>query len=84
MSLRLPCPNCGDRSILEFRHGGEIPEVPAGLNDPAARDLDRAWMRTNALGPTAERWFHEAGCRRWFTLVRDTTNDLVIGPPHDG
>jgi sarcosine oxidase, subunit delta len=79
MALRIPCPTCGDRSVLEFRFGGEVPEVPDGITDPAARDLDRGWMRTNALGVVTERWFHEAGCRRWLTLVRDTTDDRVVG-----
>ena len=79
MALRIPCPVCGERSVLEFRHGGEVPAVPDTITDPAERDLDRAWMRTNALGLVTERWFHEGGCRRWLTLVRDTAEDRVIG-----
>jgi heterotetrameric sarcosine oxidase delta subunit len=35
-------------------------------------------MRTNPFGPTIERWFHEFGCRRWFTVERDTARDEVI------
>ena len=29
-------------------------------------------MRDNPKGAFAERWFHAAGCRRWFDAVRDT------------
>lgn len=80
MALRIPCPHCGDRSVFEFRHGGEVPAVPDSITDPAARDIDRGWMRANACGVVTERWFHEGGCRRWLTLVRDTADDRVIGP----
>lgn len=75
--LRLTCPNCGERSVVEFRYG-EIPTVPEGLTDPEARDLDRAFMRTNTEGIVTERWFHEAGCRRWMTVRRDTRTDEVL------
>lgn len=75
--LRLTCPNCGERSVVEFRYG-EIPTVPEGLTDPEARNLDRAFMRTNTEGIVTERWFHEAGCRRWMTVRRDTRTDEVL------
>lgn len=75
--LRLPCPHCGERGVVEFRYG-EIPTVPEDLIDPAARDLDRAFMRTNTEGIVTERWFHEAGCRRWMTVRRDTRTDQVL------
>lgn len=75
--LRLTCPNCGERSVVEFRYG-EIPTVPEGLTDPEARNLDRAFMRSNTEGIVTERWFHEAGCRRWMTVRRDTRTDEVL------
>lgn len=76
--MNIPCPNCGARPIEEFHFGGEIPAVPASRLDPDAADLDRAWMITNAEGPATERWFHEYGCCRWLTLVRDTrTNEIL-------
>lgn len=76
--LRLRCPNCGMRSVAEFRYG-EIPEVPDSITDPGERDLDRAFMHSNVEGIVAERWFHEAGCRRWMTIRRDTRTDEVVG-----
>lgn len=75
--LFLTCPNCGRRSIEEFRYG-EVPTVPESIADPSARDLDRGFFRTNPEGVTVEQWFHEYGCRRWFTVRRDTRTDEVL------
>ena len=80
MSLTLVCPHCGARPIEEFEYA-EIPVVPAALTDPDARDLDRAFMRSNPEGPQAERWFHTFGCRRWLTVRRDTRTDEVLSAP---
>ena len=75
MSLQTPCPHCRRRPVHEFMYG-EVADVPESIADPDARDLDRAFMRSNPAGLTTERWFHVAGCRRWLTLRRDTTSDL--------
>ena len=42
----------------------------------------RAWaewvfVRGNPKGPLDERWCHAHGCRRWFSLRRDTATDQV-------
>lgn len=73
--LQVTCPNCGTRPYEEFRYGSVFPVTPAQITDPDTRQLDAAWMQDNIAGPTAERWFHEAGCRRWFTATRDTRTD---------
>lgn len=78
MSLRIPCPNCGPRSVHEFVHG-EIRRAPEHLTDPDERDLDLAFMHDNVEGVVAERWFHAMGCRRWFEIRRDTTTDRILG-----
>ncbi|MEO5897517.1 MAG: sarcosine oxidase subunit delta [Vicinamibacterales bacterium] len=81
--LLIPCPWCGPRDETEFKYGGQ-----AGIACPA--DLHRLddlewgrflFFRDNPKGRFAERWVHSAGCRRWFTIVRDTlTHDIVQGP----
>jgi len=43
---------------------------------------DAAWadclfMRDNPRGDFAERWYHAAGCRRWFNVVRSTETHEV-------
>ena len=75
--LWITCPNCGARPVEEFAFGGEMPHVPDRLTDPGERNLDYVWMFDNLAGPTVERWFHEAGCRRWQTVHRDTVSDTV-------
>ncbi len=80
MSMRIPCPHCGPRSIEEWVHG-EVFAVPDSIVDGDARDVDRAYMHNNPEGSVAEAWFHSAGCRRWVYLWRDTTTDRFVDPP---
>ena len=77
--LWINCPNCGNRPVEEWRFGGEFPTIAPHLTDPDDRDVDYVWMFDNIDGPSNERWFHEAGCRRWCTVVRDTRTD-AFGP----
>ncbi len=78
--LWIACPNCGDRPVEEYRFGGELPTVPDHVTDVDARDVDYVWFFDNNDGPSTERWFHHAGCRRWLTLHRDTRTDEVLSP----
>jgi sarcosine oxidase subunit delta len=59
----IACPWCGPREEVEFHYGGQAhvpyPDSPAELSDTKGR--------------FAERWNHNAGCRRWFNAIRDTT-----------
>ena len=74
----LECPRCGRRPIDEFTFGGERRPTPVWLTDPDERDYDEVWIFENPAGPTTERWFHTAGCRRWLTVRRDTVTDHVL------
>ena len=75
--LLLRCPWCGEREETEFSYGGEAGiAYPA---DPAALD-DGQWaqwlfFRDNPKGAFAERWVHTHGCRRWFSITRDTVTE---------
>jgi heterotetrameric sarcosine oxidase delta subunit len=78
--LSIPCPWCGPRDETEFHYGGQA-HVPYPA-DPDALD-DAAWsaylfVRANPRGEVRERWSHAAGCRRWFNVVRDTSDHRVI------
>jgi heterotetrameric sarcosine oxidase delta subunit len=76
--LLIPCPWCGNRDEIEFRYGGE---AHISRTDPAADDAawaDYLYMRDNPKGVLAERWVHQAGCRRWFNLLRDTVSHRII------
>jgi sarcosine oxidase subunit delta len=73
----LDCPTCGRRPLDEFAFGGERRATRSSITEPDARDFDEVWIFDNPHGRTTERWFHAAGCRRWLTVVRDTSIDRV-------
>jgi len=77
MSFLLHCPNCGERSVYEFRFGGEVRRRPteAASSHEWAEYL---YARTNAAGVQQEWWYHQLGCRTWFLAVRDTTTNTVL------
>ena len=63
--LLIPCPWCGERDETEFRYGGEAHGSrinPDDVDDAAWADY--LYMRNNPKGIFAERWVHQAGCRR--------------------
>jgi heterotetrameric sarcosine oxidase delta subunit len=74
------CPWCGERDQSEFAYGGE-----AHIARPARSETmsDAEWagylfLRTNPKGVHAERWNHQAGCRRWFNMLRNTATDDIL------
>ncbi|MEZ0069733.1 sarcosine oxidase subunit delta [Streptacidiphilus sp. MAP12-20] len=74
--LLIRCPWCGERDEVEFRYGGQAhvayPADPEALTD--AQWAEYLFVRDNPKGAFAERWVHAVGCRRWFSLVRDTVS----------
>ena len=76
--LWLDCPRCGRRPLDEFTFGGERRPTPDSITDPDERDFDEVWVFENPDDVTTERWFHAAGCRRWLTVRRDTSIDVVV------
>lgn len=78
--LLIRCPHCGPRDETEFSYGGEggrpRPADPMALGDDAWAEF--LFMRRNPKGGHTERWNHSAGCRRWFTLTRSTTDHRII------
>ena len=51
------------------------------LNQPTELSDDEwaeyLFMRKNIKGVQFERWNHAHGCRKWFNMVRDTSNDEI-------
>jgi heterotetrameric sarcosine oxidase delta subunit len=74
MGLKIPCPHCGTRDHTEFVFGGEL--RPLAAEDPQ-EDFRRVYLRENATGSQRERWFHLFGCRRWTTITRDITTNVI-------
>lgn len=76
MSFLIRCPHCGERSVYEFRFGGEVKARP----QPDASEED--WYRyvhtkANRAGEQTEWWFHRAGCRQWLQAERNTVTNAV-------
>lgn len=80
--IRVPCPHCGDRDETEFHYGGQAgvayPEEPSALGDEEWASY--LFVRSNPRGWLHERWFHGAGCRRWFSVERHTVTDEIRRP----
>src|SRR5699024_4950294 len=76
--IQLACPWCGYRNVNEFRYLGENPARP----DPATTTPEQwrayLYLRDNPAGRLEERWYHRAGCRRFFEAVRDTRDNTVF------
>ena len=77
MSFTIKCPNCGDRSVYEFRFGSEVKPRP---NADAS---DEEWQRysyadRNEAGIQKEWWYHRLGCQQWFVARRNTVTNEVL------
>ena len=53
----------------------ERPKQPTELSDDEWAEY--LFMRKNIKGVQFERWNHAHGCRKWFNMVRDTSNDQI-------
>lgn len=74
------CPYCGERDISDFAHGGEA-HIARPSESEAMSDAEWAgyvFLRSNPKGVIAERWNHQAGCRRWFNMLRNTATDEIL------
>lgn len=81
--LLLECPFCGPRAQTEFSYGGEA-NIARPIDTDALSDAqwaDYLFMRTNPRGPYREQWVHTYGCRRWFSVLRDTVTYLLLEQP---
>jgi len=77
MSFLLHCPNCGERSVYEFRFGGEFRRRPTQTVSPHEW-AHYLYMRKNEAGVQQEWWYHQMGCRTWFVAIRDTKTNTVL------
>jgi sarcosine oxidase subunit delta len=74
------CPYCGERDMSEFGYGGEA-HIARPTRSETMSDADWAdfvFLRNNPKGLLPERWNHQAGCRRWFNVVRNTATDDIL------
>lgn len=74
----IPCPYCGPRDSGEFQRRGEVCGARPDQADGAEAFVDHVFIRSNPAGPTDEYWFHDAGCRQWLIVRRDTRDHAVL------
>jgi sarcosine oxidase, subunit delta len=77
VSFLLKCPNCGERSVYEFRFGGEYRPRPA-RDAPDSVWVEYVYSRENKNGVHREWWYHRDGCGAWFLAQRDTVTNNVL------
>ena len=77
--LEIRCPYCGKRSQNEFAYGGDATVKRPKLNkDISDSEWDEfIYYRKNPRGIHLELWHHTSGCRQWFNVSRDTSNDKI-------
>jgi heterotetrameric sarcosine oxidase delta subunit len=73
--ILVPCPHCGPRNASEFHWKGEVRERPDPSTATPAQWRHYLYVRRNVAGWNVEKWFHHAGCGRYFTLERHTVTN---------
>ena len=81
--ILIPCVHCGPRNVSEFRYGGELGSRPEPGVATRAEWSAYLYAKANAADWTTERWFHAAGCRRYFVIERHTASNEIrtVRPP---
>lgn len=75
--LRIPCPWCGERNMVEFTYGGDASRPHPGLAAEPAAYFEHVYLRANPRGPHLEYWHHVNGCRQWLKVKRDTLSHEI-------
>jgi heterotetrameric sarcosine oxidase delta subunit len=77
MSFLINCPHCGNRSVYEFRFGGEVKTRPqSGASEEEW--CSYTYTKANESGVQKEWWYHRSGCRQWLQARRNTTTNEVF------
>ena len=86
--MRIECPYCGSRDLREFSFLGDAESAGAALADATAAaaavadrgssEVERVYLRDNVAGRHRGLWYHEAGCRSWLAIERDTVTHEIF------
>ncbi len=78
----IPCIHCGPRNASEFGYGGETGSRPDPNRTTPIEWHAYLYDQSNSAGWVTERWYHTAGCRRFFVVERHTvTNEIRAARP---
>ena len=76
--MRISCPYCGERWNDEFSVLGD---ADALIQRPDSASLDAfhayVYVRDNPAGRHRELWYHQAGCRQYVVVERDTRSHAI-------
>ncbi|MGM0929674.1 MAG: sarcosine oxidase subunit delta [Actinomycetota bacterium] len=70
--MQISCPWCGPRNSTEFHHHGPVRSRPNAETATRSEWHQYLYFRDNPCGIVKETWYHSAGCRQFFTILRDT------------
>jgi len=76
MAFLINCPNCGQRSVYEFKFSGECKQTPdqgAGMKEWC----EYLYFNENSSGFQDEWWYHAVGCREWVKIRRNTATHEI-------
>jgi len=73
--MLIRCPWCGPRGAAEFHYSGELRPRPDAASVTPEQWRDYLYFPANPSGPITETWYHRMGCRRFFTIERDTATN---------
>jgi len=73
--MLIRCPWCGPRSAGEFHYCGEFKARPEPASATPEDWREYLYLPANPCGTITETWYHRMGCRRFFTLERDTASN---------
>jgi heterotetrameric sarcosine oxidase delta subunit len=73
--ILIRCPWCGPRGAAEFHYAGEAIARPDPASATPQEWRDYLYFPANPRGPVVETWYHRMGCRRFFTVERDTATN---------
>jgi methylglutamate dehydrogenase subunit B len=81
--MRIACPHCGLRDLIEFTYQGDANRVRPDL---ASTDQE-AWNsyvydRQNPRGWHKEYWLHHGGCRAHLIVERNTETHEIRAVQH--
>ena len=82
--LLVPCPNCGPRNSTDLRYGGESHARPDPNTASPSEWRAYLYLRDNPAGWLRENWYCASGCRRWFSVERNTATNEFRHPPLPG
>lgn len=82
--LLVPCPHCGPRNATDLRYVGEARTRPDPETATPAEWRAYLYIERNPAGWLRENWYCRSGCRRYFTLERNTATNEFRNPPIPG